>query len=530
MRSSFFGFYVAKSGLQSAQANLQITGHNMTNANTDGYTRQRVDTRTVGSYTNNMRYASSDIGVGGGVENTSVGQIRNPYLDVRYRMEHPKVGDTEVQLDALNNLENLFDEISKDGIDAQFKDLISQLQTFVSNSTDGVVGSIVKTSSLLLTQSFNNAATQIDKIWNQEADSLDTNTITDANALLKSIAHLNQEIKSADISGNPALELIDQRNMMLDELSQYANIETSVNPVSVGAGVTVYEMSVDLVADNGEKFKLVENDEYRQLGLQRDAATGALTTPVTITLSESNGTLVTKSNTGTALTGGVLNDYLTTGTLGGALRVLNGQGVFATGTESTERGIGYYSRMLDNLAQTFADIMNSANSVDNDPTTKPLFTTDDGETTTGINAHNLSLSDAWEQSDDAYLTTDRETGQSGDNLLYMITKLSEKRTYHTDTTDTSSPSFFNGTFQEFVTNISTTLGLHIQDIDRQNTTYNSTLSDIDTQRTSISSVDINEEGINLIMYNQALSASSRFMTTLDEALDTIINKMGITGR
>lgn len=530
MRSSFSGFYVAKSGLQSAQANLQITGHNLTNANTDGYTRQRVDTRTVGSYTNNMRYASSDIGVGGGVECTSVGQIRNPYLDVRYRMEHPKVGDTSVQLDALNNLENLFDEIGKDGLDAQFKDLISQLQTFVSNSTDGVVGNIVKTSSLLLVQSFNNAATQIDKVWNQEADSLDTNSITDANALLKSIAHLNQEIKSADISGNPALELIDQRNMMLDELSQYANIETSLNPVSVGGGVTVYEMSVELV-DGGEKFKLIDNGEYRQFDLQRETDTGELKTPVSITLKESNGTLVAKSNGGTLLTDGVLNDYLSTGTLGGSLKVLNGQGVFAdtAAEESTERGIGYYSRMLDRLAQSFADIMNSANSIDNDPATKPLFTTDDGKSVDGINAHNLSLSAAWEQSTDAYLTTDRETGQSGDNLLYMIDQLSKKRDYNTKS-DNSGDAFFHGTFQEFVTNISTTLGLHIQDIKRQNTTYSSTLSDIDTQRTSISSVDTNEEAINLIMYNQALSASSRFMTTLDEALDTIINKMGITGR
>ena len=56
------------------------------------------------------------------------------------------------------------------------------------------------------------------------------------------------------------------------------------------------------------------------------------------------------------------------------------------------------------------------------------------------------------------------------------------------------------------------------------------LNNIDTRRQALSSVDINEEAINLIVYNQALSASARFMTTVDECLDTLINNMGIVGR
>ncbi|XOQ49346.1 MAG: hypothetical protein ACFWUM_10630 [Eubacteriales bacterium] len=63
MSSTFSGYYVAKSGIQAARASLQITGQNMTNVNTNGYTRQRVDCSTIGPNTSNMRYASGEIGM-----------------------------------------------------------------------------------------------------------------------------------------------------------------------------------------------------------------------------------------------------------------------------------------------------------------------------------------------------------------------------------------------------------------------------------------------------------------------------------
>lgn len=530
MRSSFSGFYVAKSGLQAAQANLQTTGQNMTNVNTEGYTRQRVDTYAVGSNSNFMRYANkTDLSIGGGVECTGVSQIRDPYLDVRYRMENAKVGDTGAQLDALNDLETLFNEVKSKGLDSQFTDLVSQLQTLAGNSTDPVMENIVKNSSLLLVQSFNNIASQIDQVRNEQTKSLQTDMVTNVNNLIKNIAHLNEEIKSSDISGSTSLELVDQRNTMIDELSQYANIEISSKPVAVGGSRTIYEMQIDLVdGQSGEKFNLISNDEYRQFGVNT-LADGTVSTPVTITLKNaSDGTAVTASNDGSAtLTGGDINQYLTSGAFSGSLKMLNGKGDFAQTGESTERGIAYYQGMLDNLAQSFATMMNQANSTNSTPPyDKPLFTTDDGTTTSGITAKNISLSTAWHDATGSYMTGTK-SGTPGDNILSMISEFKKSRTY---TSSGSGVSFFTGSFQECVTNISTTLGLHIKDVKRQNTTYGLNLNEIDTQRTSISSVDINEEGINLIMYNQALTASSRFMTTLDEALDTIINKMGVVGR
>jgi flagellar hook-associated protein 1 FlgK len=124
-----------------------------------------------------------------------------------------------------------------------------------------------------------------------------------------------------------------------------------------------------------------------------------------------------------------------------------------------------------------------------------------------------------------------DTSSNGDNVLYMINQLGKDKTYTTNANNTDGTTLFTTSIDSFISDLSVSvLALQKSDVNRQNTTYNSTLTEIDTQRAAVSSVDVNEEGINLTMYNQALTASSRFMTTLDEALDTIINKMGIVGR
>lgn len=529
MSSTFSGFYVAKSGIQAAQTSLSITGQNMSNINTKGYTRESVDAKTVGSSTNDMRYASTASNVGGGVSCSDVVQSRDVYLDVRYRLENAKAGETDAQMGTLNQLESVFDEVSNSGLDTQFTNLISELKNLSSAPTDTVTQNAVETQSLLITQTFNDTSAQINEVQSQLTDSFQTDQIDHVNSVLQNIAHLNAEIKSADVSGSSALELEDSRNTLLDELSQYLPVEVSSKAVSVGGGKTVYENEVDLTA-GGQKFNLINGDDCCQFSLATDASGNVAASPVTVILKNSSGTAVTASNDGSvSLTNGNINDYLTSGSFSGTLDMLNGKGNFAEGTESTSYGIGYYRSMLDNLAQSFANIMNQANSTTDGSYNLPLFTTNDGTTTSGITASNISISAAWDKAKGNYLTTSKNSGDAGTNILYMISLFSKENTYTTDGTDTGK-SFFTGTFQECVTNISTTLGLQIYDVNRQNTTYSSVLKDIDTQRQSVSSVDVSEEGINLIMYNQALTASSRFMTTLDEALDTIINNMGTVGR
>lgn len=541
MASTFSSFYIAKSGIQAANYNLKVTGQNMANVNTEGYTRQRVDAYAVGSTGNNMRYASKDLGIGQGVECTSVSQLRDPYLDVRYRMEHAKTGKTDTELGTLNDLESIFDEIDKDGINAQIADLEKQLNTLAGTPGSTDLENIVKNSSLLLTKDFNNAAEQLSKIRKQNTDSFQSGAIDKVNTLLTNIAHLNQEIKSADVSQSPALELIDQRNSMIDELSQYVDIQTSTTVVPIGGGRTVDELSINLVSGD-KKINLVDNDKYNQFSLAKDGTGAIAQNPVTVQLKDSKGNLINDAAGDPVLT----NSDVTNGVFGGYLSMLNDSGEFdaraadplavppTDAVAPTTRGIGYYEKILDKFASEFANMMNTANSTDAAGTNKPLFAANDGSGV--ITAANISISDQWNSATGSFITatkqdpTSTDTSKLGDNILYMVKQFSQQKTFTTAPGDPiKDTTLFTSSIDSFATNISTALGLDIEAIGRQNDTYNSTLTDIDTQRAALSSIDVNEETINMIMYNQALSASSRFMTTMDQAVDTIINKMGIVG-
>lgn len=539
MASTFAAYYVARSGIQTAQYNLKVTGQNISNVNTDGYTRQRVDSYAVASTGSNMRYSNkADLGIGQGVESTGVSQLRDPFLDVRYRMEHAKTGKTETEISTLNDLESIFDEVSNDGINSQFTDLVKQLNTFAASPSDTSLENIVKNSSLLLTKAFNNAAEQLSKVRTQETDSFQSDAVDKVNTILKNIAHINQEIKSADISQTPALELQDQRNVLLDQLSEYMDIQLSTSSVPVGSGRFVDELSVNLKTPSGDAINLVNNDQYNQFAIKTDSSTDAVTGTklfhTTISLTDANGNELKDTATGNSL---LDNDDMTNGIFGGYLSMLNDSGEFDNPTTKT-RGIGYYDKVLDKLAYEFSNMMNTANSTDTTSgPNKPLFTTDNGTSTTGITAANISISNAWNNATGIFMTTSKDAtlpgvdnSKSGNNLLYMINQFSTSKTFTTNTHNSGGTTLFSGSINSYMSNVSTTLGLDIETITRQNTTYNSTLTEIDTQRQSLSSVDVNEEGINLIMYNQALTAASRFMTTMDEAVDTIINKMGVVGR
>ena len=525
MRATFSGFYIAKQGLNAARAQLEVTGQNITNATTKGYTRQCVDTYAVGPYSQNTRYAlTKDAHIGYGVQISGSSQLRDPYLDVRYRRENAKVGEAAAQYNGLTDLGYLFDSATEESFDTQFSDIVTQLQTLSNKPSDTVSENLVKTSVSLLLQMFNNYSSQLDSLREQHIDNLNNGTILNANQCLSGIAELNQAIKSASLSGNSALELKDQRNLLLDQLSQYVNIEVAYSPVNVGGGVSVEELSVNMIAPNGDKFNLIDNESFRQFEMTENGDT------IGIRLLEANGAVVETSVNGSInLTGGDISDQLNTGSFYGELKYINGEGEFGD-PPSKVRGLPYYQKMLDTIALEFAHVMNEANR-GADGTEKPLFASSvTGET---MSAGNITISDEWSQATGSYITKTKEVASGGtentddnSNILHMISLFNQKNAFQTE----NGYALFSGTFQECISNISATQGLEKENISSQYKIYASNIEDIDTLRKSISTVDTDEEAINLIMYNQSLTACSRFMTTLDEALDTIINRMGIVGR
>ena len=627
MSSTFSGLYIGKSGVQAARAALNVTGQNITNASTDGYTRQRVDQSALSPAALNMLYsaaAGSYTGQGTGI--TGIEQLRDKFLDSEYRTQNAVAGSTSTQVSALKDIETALDESTSDGVSAAFSALIKQMEGLTSSgSSTTYTESTLKEAASLFATKLNTAASDIDTTWSQQYNYLTSYGTSKVNTLLKNIAGLSDTIKGAQLSGQPALELLDERNSDIDELSQYISVKAVESPTDVGAGKSVDTLSLVLADSSGNAldngaYKLVDGDQYASFsvspasdaaaytqvkiglgGLTKDGSnfevsskpitTGAATnstykfevggststisvdfTPsdmkslqtkfqseldsssiagkVTVGIS-SDGTQLTFAPTdGSSLTissaaspstpannilgitsasssdSGVENSDLQTGKLNGYLKLLNQNGEFDSTTDF--RGIGYYRKMLDTVAQNFATVMNQLNSTNDAGDNKPLFTDSDGKTD-DISAGNIRISSNWTAS---YLTTSKSASNAGDNTSGSNTNITAMLTALQSTSytlKTGSKTLFAGTIQESVSDISLTLGQDIDSIESQDDTNSNMLSNIETRRESLSSVDINEEAINLTVYNQALSAAARFTTTVDECLSTIINNMGVAG-
>ena len=546
LRSTFLGFKTANSALRVNQNLLDVVGQNMSNVNTKGYTRQRLDINTVSFSTNNLKYGANGVIIGQGVAAAGISQYRDSFLDLRYRTEAAKSGTESVQLDALSDLESVFDEISMDGLDAQFSDLVSQLQSLTSSPSDPVIEGVVRTSASMLCQMFNDYSERINTVKEQQTSYLKDGAIVEVNQLMKNIAGLNKQIKEDNISGNPALELNDERNMLIDELSSYLDVEVNLTPLSIGGGRTIDELSIKL---KGNGMKLVNDDEFAELEVVK---------VIVETVEKGVKINLKKSIDDTTLfpTGKDLTQSIDKGQIAGYINFLNGKGEFATSGSTDVKGVQYYESMLDTLASKFADLMNEANKnlkvdIDGNPLKadgtkaalpteyvyqdRPLF---EPRTGTGITARNIKISNDWSDASGSYITNTKVPSAAGDvtgateNILKMISLFQDSHDFKTPettdgTTTTAGKPLFTGTMQEFFSYSATNLSLQVADAQNSYDTYSGTQYQIDYSRRSMSSVDLDEEGVNLLTYSKSYNAAARLMTTLDEMLDTLINRMAV---
>lgn len=529
INSTFGSFVIARLGMSASQKALSVVGQNISNISTPGYTRQRVDQVSINVGGIGDKYAANPLtNIGNGVMVTGVSQLRDPFLDRRFRTEMGQVGEYDVWVSGLDELAKFLDETSMKedggGINNQLGDLLSKLNDLSNNVGSNEYDNMVKSSANVLVKLFNSYAQQINTVRdNLETDLKDVD-IEAVNNILKNIQELNVSIKNSQMHGDDALELQDQRNTLIDELSTYVNINVKYKEVQVTDATSVEELSIELVG-NGQKIDLVNDDEVRQFSADKNGDVWE------IKLSElsSDGNFIYTTDN--------INDELTTGSLKSSLNLLNGKGEFAAAGENDVKGIAYYEQSLDLLARKFAEAFNNANTLNKTVAVanNVLFEASGTDPNATITAENIKIADDW--ANNKYgITTSKEVNPDGtptvvganDNIVDMIAMMKESMEYTTE--GTPDQKIFEGTFQEYFVNIGTVLGLDISSSTQILNNHTTLASDINQSRDSVSGVSLDEEGMNMIQFSQAYNASARFMTVLDEALDTLINNMGVVGR
>lgn len=757
MISTFGSFSMAKLGIRSSQQGLQITGNNITNINTNGYTRQRINQISLYHGTADRYSVSTDVRMGIGSLVTSVSQIRDPFLDIRYRNEASNVGFYDEKLANLEELQAVLDEVSKDGIHTNIEEIRTQLQNLANNPTSKEHDTLVRSACQKLVSLLNKYSADLKTQKENALQGFDQN-VDGVNKILSQIRDLNIEIRKSQIHGDPALEMIDNRNLLIDQLSEMTKIKVSYSKEQVSAGIFVDKLTIEMDAPGQDpanrpilvdgsfanKLEKVEQPPRLPDGTDNPKAgnyeihLGGLTntkgeSPLLAEIKEqmenlnsltnsmqgvnkqladvnkqltdwkasltANGNQFTEQDFGANrdkklqelqkavddarkalaqkpgdaaaiqnlkdaqnkldtfhkldkqkqsldrqkselkqqfnnqltslqnrldeqgqnlkingvenpdgtfnvnITGGnpPLNQTLVDGTkltdkplqfgvvtnatggldmqLGGAtfgnktqqnvedaahkndklaekdwygvlkadLEYLNGKGEFDKPNASDVRGIAYYQRSLDSLAQTLANTMNDINrpldlNPDGTPkidpaTGKPLrkeanlFESNDPNNK-NITASNISISKGWLDGSIKITTSVDPAGGKGDNsnVLNMIQGLNKDHDFVALDKDGNpiqdngqNRKFFTGSFEGMFTNMNAILGADMSATNTLLNNYSIAANERAVARDNVSTVDLNEEGINLVQYQKSFAAACRVMTTLDEMLDSVLS-------
>lgn len=487
--STFRGLEMAKQAIFTQQSALHTTGHNIANANTEGYTRQRVNFETTKPSPNASRNRQELPGqVGTGVKAGSIQRIRNQFLDVQFRGENSKFGYYETRNEALTRMENILNEPSDTGLSASMNQFWQSLQDLSVNPENAGARSVVLQRGKALAGTFNYLSDSLNKIRGDLKNQLEV-TLKDANTMLVEIDKINQEVRNLETHGYTANDLYDKRDVLLDELSKIVPIQVTYDKQNTGAGVA----TVSIVDDTGNEIATLIDGETDTV--HTFSETGIF--------SEVNN-LEVVSDIKVGNTAISIDQLLSTkGSLSG---LIESQGYTLDG-ENVEGDYPVFLSKLDAMAFEFAEAFNNLHGDD--------FFGFDGI----MNNQNGAASALKVVLDDPTKINAGSESGNGQNALDLANLLYEPLT---DLDDSSMMDFYESVIGD--------LGVIAEHAKRMTDNTNVLKSQVEYQRMSVSAVSLDEELTNMLQFQHAYNAAARSMTATDELLDRIINQMGLVGR
>ncbi len=254
MPNTFFGLTIGKSGLYASSSGINTTAHNISNAETKGYTRQQATLAAsralyVGG-TNGM--------IGTGVDVVSVDQIRDEYYDVKYRTNNTIYGDYATKEYYLTEIENFFNEIQLEGFTTTFDDMYNTIQELQKKPTDLTVRTQMTNYAQALCEYFNYVAQNLKNVQ-REINYEVNNQVDRINSIGVQMAQLTKQINSLEVLGGKASDLRDQRELLVDELSQIVEVDVTEIPVGQQVGINSYTVRINgqLLVDTYHSNELI---------------------------------------------------------------------------------------------------------------------------------------------------------------------------------------------------------------------------------------------------------------------------------
>lgn len=480
MTSTFHGIELGKRGLAAQQTALSTTGHNIANANTTGYTRQRAEMIA----TKPVSIPGMQIQLGTGVEVDKLVRLREDYLDVQLRGENKSLGYWEAKSDTLTKVEELLNEPSDDGLAYTMDEFWKGWEELSKNPDSAAARAVVSQKGVAVTETLRHISESLNQI--QDDLKLVIKTKTDSvNSLAAQIGNLNDQIGRLVPNEYQPNDLYDQRDVLIDQLSKLVDVK--VSPPNKDTGVV--DISVGGVL-------LVSGKTANTLTV--DTSSGVVD-PANIKIG----------NTQVSLNSGEL------------LGRIESFGILGGGVKST---IPTIQEKMNNLAMTFVNAVNTVHekgmnldNINGTSTNKVPFFIGTSMNDIAVNPDILKspslIAAAKEEASGQSSTGNGKNAQDIANIKF---------------TALGFPGI-NSTADDYYRNIIGQLGIDSQEAQRMQSNSEVIIQQVENRRQSVSGVSLDEEMANMIKFQQAYNASARMVTVVDQCLDKIINGMGRVG-
>ncbi|WP_055668151.1 flagellar hook-associated protein FlgK [Desnuesiella massiliensis] len=576
--SGLFGtFNVAKRGMYVQQKSLDVTSHNIANANTEGYSRQRAKietTRPFGMPSINSVAEPGQLGTGAQI--AAIERIRDAFLDYQVRSEISNFSKFGSRYNFLNEVEGIINEPTDTGISNLMTEFYKSWSELSKKTESSSARTVVAEKSQSLTNALNHTYTQLNKL-KDNAQQLIKDNVFEINNILNQIDGLNQEIMAVKIAGNMPNDLMDKRDLLLDQLSSKFNIkidkkkhegidlipESGNNPLTMVRAVEntkdIYRLSyVDNIEKNADG---TYNITYYKNGDKQSSANRVVIEKLSLTddqkkqLEECRVIWTDPKRGGPVYKNGSTVDpvgSLSGGTVTGATTASFMSSLFSpstgelNGLMTIQEDVNKYINEINKLAKALAWSVNEIHTsgltgADGD---RLFFVNkEDPLDENGINAGNISVNEEiMKNVMKINAKKDANAGESDNLRALSISTLKDVMMMIQDIgitindrasfisangIDSSTLMIKNNTngmkMDTYFKNTVNTLGVQAQEAKKGVKNKQDLLDTFTESRMSVSGVSLDEEMANMVQFMHAYQANAKIIATVDQLLDVVVN-------
>ena len=479
--------------LQAQQMGLTVAGHNIANANTEGFSRQKVSLSASNPYTAPAFNRPASPGqIGTGVEIAEVRRVHDAFIEMQLRLESQTTGEWEALMGGYEQIEMIFNEPSDTGIGTALTEFWRSWQQLSLTPSDLAARSVVRQSGMLLADAVSHTYTQLGR-YREEINGAIGIKVNHINYLGQQIADLNKQIVAVSVSGDHPNDLLDARDLLVKELSKIANIQ-AVTDEKLQMHISISGSSL-VQGSHVSKLDLVTSPEGHQIVWAGDSAT-----PAVFSGGELKGLLHLRDE--------IIKDQ------------------YMDDLDKLAEGI---TRAINQLHREGFGFDPTAEDDEAFPTGNDFFReSPEGESW----ALNMRLTEEILADDGLRLIAagvgaDMAPG-NGENAIAIGRFLQEGLLTELD--DDGTMPDLGSSIPDFFSSLVAKLGVDSQEAQRMHANQMVLHEHLVSRQQSVSGVSLDEEISDLIRFQHAYGAAARFITTLDESLSTVIERMGIVGR